>query len=151
MHIDSLNEFCDATALNTGVAGNYNVGSTIDLGLAPGEIGSGKPLYLVIQASTAFAGGGSVAFRLVTDAGATPSTTAPTVHVTTPYFAAADGAEGATLAIIALPQKGNTYEQYLGIQQLTITAAFTAGAINAFLTDTPAAWQGHADGVPTPA
>ena len=34
MILDEYNEFCDATSLNTGAAGTYNIGDVIDLGVA---------------------------------------------------------------------------------------------------------------------
>ena len=40
-----------------------------------------------------------------------------------------------------------SYERYVGIQQITGTAAFTAGAIDAFLTMDPIAWKAYADNV----
>ena len=53
MIIDNFNEFCDATALNTGGAASYLIGDVIDLGATSQDIGTGEDLYLVIQVDTA--------------------------------------------------------------------------------------------------
>ena len=50
---------------------------------------------------------------------------------------------GTTLMAIQLPQEGTAYERYIGIQQVTGTAAFTAGKVNAFLTEDVARWKAY--------
>jgi hypothetical protein len=74
MILDERNEFCDATALNTGGAGSYLVGDVIDLGAASRDIGMGESLFLVIQVDTTATSGGSAtgAFHLASDAQAAP-------------------------------------------------------------------------------
>lgn len=146
MIVDTLTEFCDGTALNTGAAGTYNVGDVIDMENLR-DLGQGQPIYLVIQVSTTATSGGSATgtFRLVSDSVATPDTSTATVHATSQAFAVADMTAGTSLFVIALPMEGAAYERYLGIQQITGTAAFTAGAIDAFLTTNPSAWKAYAD------
>jgi hypothetical protein len=75
MIIDTLNEFADATALNTGAAGTYLVGSQIDLDTA-GAINANDDLYVVIQVDTAVTSDGSatVQFHLASDAQAAVAT-----------------------------------------------------------------------------
>lgn len=153
MILDSRNEFADALALNTGAAGTYLLGNQIDVSLAgvsttPGNIGAVDDVYLVISVDTGITAGsaGTVQFQLVSDdtAGVATNGTA-TVHLTTPAFVTGTGTgtgtlkAGTTLFVAKLPKAFN-YERYLGLLQVTGTAAITAGKINAFLTSDPAVW-----------
>jgi hypothetical protein len=157
MILDERNEFCDATALNTGGAGTYNLGDVIDthgpaVGHGSGQnvtrnLAMGSELYLVIRVATTATSGGSATgqFRLVSDDTSTPSTTTSTVHYTSDAIAVASLTAGTTIAVVRLPS-GN-YERYVGVQQITAVAAFTAGAIDAFLTSDPNVWKAYADNV----
>jgi hypothetical protein len=144
MILDELNEFCDATALNTGAAGSYLVGDVIDLG--SGEtINDVDELYLVIQVDTAVTSGGAatVQFSLVSDAQAAIATDgSATVHFATAAIAKATLVAGYEVCKVELPKGGApVYERYLGILQTTGTAALTAGKINAFLTTDARTWK----------
>lgn len=152
MILDERTEFADATALNTGGAGTYNIGDVIDTRSASIDPNvtkdhEGTDLYLVIQVATTATSGGSATgqFRLVSDDATTPSTTTATVHYTSAAIPVATLAAGYLVACVRLPS--GSYERYLGIQQITGTAAFTAGAVNAFLTNDPAIWRAYADNV----
>jgi hypothetical protein len=157
MILDERTEFADAVSLNTGAAGTYNIGDVIDtlVGSLNTTInqGNGQNLYLVISVDTSIITGGAagtVQFRLVSDAVATPDTSTATVHYTSKAFVTDDDAlneldAGATAVVVALPH--GSYERYLGIQQITGTTAITAGKINAFLTPDPSAWRAYADNV----
>lgn len=147
MIIDSRGEMCSATALNTGAAGTYLIGSQIDLGVDGLDVGVGEDLYLVIQVTTTATSGGSATgqFKLASDASAAISTTTSTVHFVTDAIAVATLVAGYRVAAVRLPS--GTYERYLGILQVTGTAAFTAGAIDAFLTKDISAWTAYADAV----
>ena len=143
MILDELQEFCDATALNTGAAGSYLIGDVVDLGSAPTtqDVGNGEGLYLVIQVDTAVTSGGSatVQFHLCSDAQAAIATDgSATYHFSTAAIAKATLVAGYAVAIVELPL--GTYERYLGVLQTTGTAALTAGKVNAFLTKDPAKW-----------
>lgn len=145
MILDKRNEFCDAVALNTGGAGTYLVGDQIDLGAAR-DMGNGEPMYLVITVDTLPTSGGSATaqFQLASDASASIATNGTaTVHLETKAFAISEMAAGTMLAAIALPLEGVAYERYLGILQVTGTAAFTGGKINAFLTHDVAKWKSY--------
>lgn len=145
MILDKRNEFCDATALNTGGAGTYLVGDQIDLGTAR-DVGNGQPVYLVITVDTLPTSGGSATaqFSLASDASASIATDgSASVHLQTKAFAISEMAAGQVLAAIALPMEGVAYERYLGILQTTGTAAFTGGKINAFLTNDVAKWKAY--------
>lgn len=160
MILDERTELADATALNTGAAGTYNVGDVIDTHVGSLNTtlnqGNGQPLYLVISVDTAIVLGsstGTIQYKLVSDADNNPpSTTTSTVHYTSSAFATATTASdaayttaGSTPVIVALPH--GSYERYLGLQQVTGTTAISAGKINAFLTLDPAAWVATADNV----
>lgn len=142
MILDERTEFCDAVALNTGGAGSYLLGDVIDLGEAK-DLGNSDPLYLVLQVDTTATSGGSATgtFSLVTDDNA--SLSSPAVVVSSKAWAVADMTAGRTLMVVQLPMEGTTYERYLGIQQTTAVAAFTAGKINAFITQSPARWKAY--------
>lgn len=143
---DELTTFANGTALNTGAAGSYVLGNTIDLQVAR-DIGNQAGLYLVIGVATTATSGGSAtaSFSLVSDAVDPPVPGTATVHTTSPVFAVADMAAGTTLLVVQLPLEGNEYERYLGIVQTTGTAAFTAGAVNAYMTPTPQRNKAYAD------
>lgn len=147
MICDKLATFADDTALNTGLAGSYIIGDQIDLQVARGIgtlIGHAQ-LWLVIKVQTTATSGGSatLAVNLVTDDNGALSS--PTVIASTPVFAVANLTAGTVLAVFALPIS-SAYERYIGIQQVTGTAAFTAGNIDAFLTTSPPAYRAYAQG-----
>lgn len=146
MILDKRNEFCDATALNTGGAGTYLVGDQIDLSAAR-DMGNGEPMYLVITVDTLPTSANSTAtaqFTLASDDSASIATNGTaTVHFQTKAFAISEMAAGNVLAAIALPMEGVAYERYLGILQTTGTQAFTGGKINAFLTHDVAKWKSY--------
>lgn len=138
MILDKNSEFCDATALNTGGVASYLLGNVKDLGAVVRDIGDGQPTYLVVTVDTSCASAtGTFKIHLCSDAQAAIAVDASqTTHITVGPFAAAGATAGTRLACVALPS-GVAYERYLGIVQETITAAFTAGKINAFLTVDP--------------
>lgn len=151
-----------ATALNTGGAGSYLVGDVIDLGTPNGptavtsstvfrDIGGADPLFLVIQIDTAVtsAGAATVQFKLVSDAQAAIATDGTaSEHFVTAAIAKATLIIGYRVCAVQLPRDGGVpYERYLGILQVTGTAALTAGAFSAFLTRDPSLWKAYTDGV----
>lgn len=142
MILDERTEFCDATALNTGAAGSYLIGDVIDLGVAR-DLGGDMATYLVITVDTTATSGGSATgqFNLVTDDNA--SLTSPATLVSSKAWAVADMTAGKTLLAVQLPLEGTAYERYIGIQQVTGTAAFTAGKVNAFITEDVARWKAY--------
>jgi len=153
MILDRLNEFCDATALNTGAAGTYLLGNQIDLGLAARDVGVGESaMFLVIQVSTGItvaSSTGTVSFSLASDDSAAISTSTASIHATSRAWATSTSAiaAGTVLFCIQLPPAGTVYERYLGILQTTGTTALNAGAIDAFLTTDVAKWKPYADAV----
>lgn len=133
--LDIRSEFCDATALNTGAAGTYLIGSQIDTGApASKDFGNVEPMWLVIGVDTAAASTGgalTVQFKLASDDSAAVHVSTSTVLVASPVFTQAQLIAGFEWAV-QLP--GGTSERYLGILQVTAGEAATAGKVNAYLT-----------------
>lgn len=146
MIIDDRLELCDATALNTGAAGAYLIGDQPDLGLAPGDIGSGTQMFLTISVQTTCTSGGSATaqFTLASDDTAAVHVSTSTPLLVTPVFPVASLVAGFTRSF-PIPQ-GIMSERFLGLIQTTGTAAFTGGTINAFITQDPTNWRAYPDG-----
>ncbi|SDH23029.1 Bbp16 family capsid cement protein [Propionivibrio dicarboxylicus] len=153
MLLDDRLEFADATALNTGGAGTYLIGDVIDLKPSTTNNNTtvdleGSDLYFVVQVDTAATSGGSATgqFKLASDAQAAIATDgSATEHIASQAIAVASLTAGKLVFAGKLPS--GSYERYLGVLQVTGTAAFTAGKINAFLTADPALWRAYADNV----
>lgn len=147
MLIDRYNQFCSATALNTGGAGTYLIGDQIPLGVARDLGNTDEPLYLVVMVETAATSAGSATLqvKLASDDSAAISTSTATDHLVSPVFPVASLTKGKVLMCAPLPMEGNKYETFLGLLQVTGTAAFTAGKLNAFLTTSPQAWKAMPD------
>lgn len=147
MILDERTEFCDATALNTGAAASYLIGDVIDTG-GDGAEGNSDDVYLVIQVDTTATSGGAATgtFRLCSDAQAAIAVDgSQTIHYSSATIPVASLVAGYEVCAIKLPR--GTYERYLGIVQVTATAAFTAGKVNAFLTKDAKVWQAFPDGL----
>ncbi len=146
MIIDTYGQFCDAVSVNTGGAATYNLGDIIDLGADAEDIGNGQVVYAVITIDTAcLSSSGTLAFQIVSDATTTISTSTQTIHAQTEISLQAALTQGVQF-VMPLPLHNPTYERYLAFQQVTATAAFTAGAVNAFLTLDPIGWKSYPDG-----
>lgn len=148
MILDARNEMCSATALNTGGAGSYLIGSQIDLGATGLDMGAGEPIWLVIRVTTAVDSTSDNTvqqFHLASDSTASIATDgSATYHYSTAALAQTSvDAAGDLIAAVQLPS--GTYERYLGILHTTSVAAATAGAIDAFLTKDAQLWRAYAD------
>lgn len=138
MIVDNLIEFANAAAVTTTV-GTAEV-ETLDMLVAAdhGFLRGNKPLYLIIQVTTAFATGasGTVKFRVVSDAQDPVQTDgSETQHVETPVLAVADLPLGEKIALVLPPESdSNPYERYLGLQSIVATGALSAGAIDAWIS-----------------
>ena len=145
MILDKRNEFCDAVALNTGGAAAYQVGDILDLGATGMNIGDGEDIWLAIVVQTTATSGGSAtgAFALITSDNSDLSS--PTVVLTSPAIAVATLVAKYVILAVAIPFVD--FKRYIGIQQTTAVAAFTAGKIDAFLTLDFAKWKPYADAV----
>jgi hypothetical protein len=146
MILDERNEFCDATALNTGGAASYLIGDVIDLEAAGINLGVSADLYVFINVDTTATSGGSATgqFHLCSDAQAAIAVDgSASYHFSTAAIAVATLVAGYQIACFKIP--AGTYERYLGIVQTTAVAAFTAGKVNAFLTSEVDAWKAYPD------
>jgi len=148
MILDELLEFADATALGTAT-GTVLIGDVIDLGSEPQDLGSGRPLYLYIQVTTAVTGtSATVQFQLASDAQAAIATDGTaTEHVITSVIPEATLVAGwQFVAPLSVGYKDNAYERYLGLLAVIGGTAIAAGAINAGLTFDPKGWKSLPDG-----
>lgn len=151
--LDDYNEFCDAVSV-AAAAGTALVGDVIDLTATHRDMGAGQPIYLVITTATEIITGGvagTIKFQLASDAQAAIATDgSATIHFDTGTFVTDDAAAnspqlnaGEVIACVALPMEGKVYERYLGILATIGTTTVTAGAINAFFTLDPTAYQAY--------
>lgn len=157
MILDERLEFLDATALNTGAAGTYLIGDVVDTGplgaqgvtvLNSDLSGGADSLWLVVGVDTAATSGGAATLQIVLASDAQAAITVDgteTRHFISAAIPVASLVAGFYVARVMLPI--GTYERYLGILQITGTAAFTAGKLNAFLTNDVAAYRPYADAV----
>lgn len=150
MILDQLNTLANATALSTAATGFQLIGDQIDLGLNARDIGGGRPVYLVVDVTTAFtsAGATDVDFLVVSDAQAVIAVNGTaTVHVRSPALPKATLVAGYRY-VFELPQGNPAYERFLGILANVATTALSAGAISAYLSfDAPPNWRSYADAV----
>lgn len=131
---DTRTTFASAVALNTGGAGSYIIGDVVDLSITGRNIGAGVPplFFIVIVSTTATSGGSATGqFSLVTSDSSNLSSA--TVIASGAAIAVASLTAGTVAFVVALPP--GVYKRYIGLQQTTGTAAFTAGAVNAFLAE----------------
>lgn len=153
MIMDERAEFLDSTALNTGAAGTYLLGDVYDTGIAgttlqPNDMGATDGLWFVALVDVAATSGGAATLqiKLASDAQAAIATDgSATEHIVTSAIALASLTAGRRIVAAKLPS--GTYERYLGVLQVTGTAAFTAGQISAFLTHDASRWLAYADAV----
>lgn len=151
--MDKRGEFCDAVALNLGGAAQYLIGDVYNLKSAtidPNTLRDieGSDVYLVISVETTATSGGAATgqFHLASDAQAAIAVDgSATYHFSSAIIPVAQLIAGRRIACVRLPS--GSYEQFLGILQQTATAAFTAGKIDAFLTNDPSIWRAYADNV----
>ncbi len=150
MYMDNNLEFADATSVGTPNSTTVNVGDIIDSDVAR-DLGTGQPMFLVVQVTTAITSGGSatVRFKLVSD-----STDTIAVDGTQTEHATSDSIAVASLVvgwqwIVQLPPEGSiAYEQFLAFQvEEDAGQALNAGNVNAFLTPNPRSYKGYPDAV----
>lgn len=145
MILDYYNEFSDAQAVtSTAISTNViDLGPTTDN--ATRDLGTGEPIYLVVQTNTACTDSGSDAtltVSLETDTAAGLNSAA-VVHYTTGALAfAAFSPAGTVLAFVRLP--AGDYKRYLGVRYTVGSGPLTAGAFDAFLTHAVQKWEPYA-------
>ena len=105
---------------------------TIDLSTAR-DMGEGHPLYANFAVTTAFSGGTSIKFEVISSASAALSS--PTVIGSSDAVVTASLTLGANFAVRVNPQIASKGQQYLGVRY-TVSGTYTAGTVTAdFVTD----------------
>lgn len=159
MITDDTLYFCDATSLNTGAAGTYQIGTTIDLAQTVNEIGvGGQMLYVVVLCADekilSGTGAGGLRISLATDSTASFTAGTATQHVQSKLFATATSGAGIPIGTVMLcsplPLQNDStgWERYLGVVQRTETNPIAQGKVSVFLTTNPTRWLALADGEP---
>jgi hypothetical protein len=146
MILDERNEFADALVIPTAI-GRGLFGDVIDLITARNVGSPPRPLYLVIQITTAVtsAGAATVSFELSSDAAAAIAVDGTaTQHSGSDNFSLAQLVAGFTV-VVPLPGVGPEYERFLGVITNVGVAVLTGGAANAFLTHSPKQWKALPD------
>lgn len=149
MLLDSRTEFADNTPVNTGGAGTYVVGNQVDLGASQRrDLGGDQALYLVIQVGSAGLAGstGTIQFQLVTADTDNLATNPEVLFATAALATTASSATttlrpGTVIAAVQVPIA--LYRRFIGIRQVTATAATSAGSIEAFLTTNVRNWRAY--------
>jgi len=156
--IDDNLMFCSDVALNTGAAGTvYLLGSQIDANTVR-DFGNGRPVYLFIDVGTegitaASDATGTLQFILASDDSASVNVSTGTRHYLTPTYGTSNATPatlvpGQRLFECAIPSDGSKpYEQFLGILQVPVTRAITAGTVNIGLTLAPTSQRYYPNGI----
>lgn len=153
MILDERTELGDALALSTAGTALVLIGDVIDtsIGRNWGNSGNGgKQLFLVISVDTAVtsAGAATLAFVLASDAQAAIAVDGTaTEHARTQQIPKAQLVAGYTYVIAVPPEGNNVYERFVGVLQLALVAALTAGKVNIYLTLDVKAWKAVPDGI----
>lgn len=143
MIIDRRTLMCDAEDAY-GTAATRLEGSQIDLTYAR-DIAQGRPIYLVIQVTTAFASSGSATVNIIlaSDASAAVATDgSASTHWQSGALAYTVLAANYRFCV-PIPLQGTVFERYLGMLVVTADATTTAGAITAFLSPDPVGWKAY--------
>ncbi len=141
MYVDSQLRFSNAQAV-TSAAGSTH---TVDLG-AVRDIGTGEPLYLVVQVATALTDGGSNTGTVVALEGDSSTSFTPDGTVDCFTFAQA-AAAGVTKIMRLSPGSAPLQYQYIRVKYSPAGASLTGGAFTAFLTHDVQAYVSYADGI----
>lgn len=144
--LDTHSTFALDTA-PTLTVGTAILGTAMDLGATPYDVGPGYPMFFVCDvAGTAVAGLATSTMTVkLTIADNSALTTAPVdIFTSQAYDANAGIAAGTRLFAVQLPRYEN-YKQYLGVRVTVGAANMTAGTLNVYLTTEPGTWQAYAD------
>ena len=147
MILDGQAAFSNPQTVTTGTDTGLKSTNVYDLGLAGREVGPGKPLYVVVEVTTTFTSSGSdddLAVNLITDDNESMTTPTQVQELAViPRISAA----GAVVVGVIAPKPGVALERYIALQYKSKgDGALTAGAVKAFLTETPDAYKAYAKG-----
>ncbi len=150
MYLDNNLEFADAVSVGTPNNTTVNVGDIIDSAVVR-DLGTGQPVFLVVQVTTAITSGGAatVRFKLVSDSTATIAVDATqTEHATSDNIAVASLVAGWEWLVQLPPEGSIAYERFLAFQiEEDAGQALNAGNVNAFLTLNPRSYKSYPDAV----
>jgi hypothetical protein len=126
-----------------GSAGTVYGAYSVDLGTTGyiNDIGKGKPIYLVVCVSTAFAGttGSHITFQVLADADLTMDASSKII-AQSGTFDVGDLTKGTVVVIpvgsATLTKYGNTYD-HIGMACLTADQTSSAGTVDAYFTFDP--------------
>jgi hypothetical protein len=128
MITDKLLRVSEAQAVTvTAVSTN-----TIDLSIAR-DMGAGHEIYMYFSVPTAFAGGTSVKFEIITSAAA--ALTSPTVIGSSDAVLTAALVAGKSVAAAFNPQIASTGQRYVGARY-TVVGTMSGGAVTADVVET---------------
>ena len=137
MYVDKQLQLCDnQEMIGASAASDYGL-YCINLSGVVGDIGSGTPLYVIINVTTAFASGsstGTVVFAVVDEEDSTIDSGSAGIVQTKAILVTAL-TQGKVIAI-PLPA-GLITQQYLGLKTTYGTEEVTAGNIDAFVAIQP--------------
>ena len=150
MYMDEGLEFADAVSVGTPNSTTVNVGDIVDSDFVR-DLGTGEPMYFMVQVTTAIISGGAatVRFKLVSDSTETIAVDGTqTEHATSDSIAVASLIVGFEFLVPLPPEGGIAYERFLAFQvEEDAGQALTGGAVNAFLTPNPRSYRAYADAV----
>lgn len=146
MVLDKFVQFADNRGLNTAVGTNV-VGDVVDTTSTKADIGTGEPVYFVLQVSTdvTSAGAATVSFTLESSISVSLVHTTNLVHVATKTYSPDELKAGNVL--FAGPIPSGVVRRYLGVRSTVAAAALTGGRISAFLTHDISAYTAYPDAV----
>lgn len=120
----------DAVSSNVIDLGPLSAGNTIR------DIGAGEQLYLHVLVKTNFATSGSATLTVTLESDSTSDlATSPTVNMTVASAVAAGTLVAGYWIAKGIPIPSSAYERFLGVRFTTNTADFTAGSVDAWLSN----------------
>lgn len=144
---DARTTFGAPVALNTGAAGDYVIGDIVDLTTTGRDIGAGEGIgdvFLYVVVATAATSGGSATLQISLGTSDAANLSSPTKVISSAAVPVASLTAGYVLFALRLPPA--IYKRYIGVIQTTGVAAFTAGAVHAFLAEDINAIRYYAQG-----
>lgn len=121
-----------STALSTNVIdlGPFSAGNLIR------DIAAGEPLYLHILVKTSFVTGGSATLTVTLESDSdTGLSTSVTTHMTVATGVTAANLAAGTWIAKGVPIPSGAFERYLGVRYTANVSTFSAGAVDAWISN----------------
>lgn len=129
---DALCQLCSAQGpFTSDTVSEY----TYDMGSATADMHRGRQLYVVIYVLTTFDGAVSMQFELITDDDVALGS--PIILIATKVILQADLTAGRQPIVIPICDPNSEMLRYLGLNMNEDGTAFSAGTIDAFITENP--------------